>query len=485
MPSLNTKLASAPNTQTNYVLKATSSTTIGNSLIQDDGTNVAIGTTPATYKLNVNGTLGVTGAATLSSSVTANGVMSLSDDGTYGSNYKTLGFTGNTNGNHRIFAGVTDGMFICSKTGEGIFFRVNGGTTNNLTISSAGNVGIGVTPNTWNSVYKTLQIGASMSLLQDGSSVSSYWGGNLYVGADGNYKYTINGAAGLFGIEGGSLVYYGVASGTAGTNASLVERFNVSTTGPFRIYTPSGTSETLRLICADTIGDGYISYYRTSGVRKAYIGYGASNDDPFSIMQEENANIIIGTNGSERMRILAGGQIFINTTTDPSAGARFVVANGFQQEGICVRMVSTGAYSPIAVRDTTGAELFNIRENGAMDNPYAYNTATGSAANVHVTAIGRFLRSTSSLKYKTDVRNYDKGLAEVMQMRPVYYKGKTDGDTQFAGLIAEEIHELGLTEFVQYAEDGTPDALAYQNMVALLVKAIQQQQQQINQLINK
>jgi len=45
MPSLNTKLASAPNTTANYVLKATTSTTIGNSLIYDDGTNVGIGTT--------------------------------------------------------------------------------------------------------------------------------------------------------------------------------------------------------------------------------------------------------------------------------------------------------------------------------------------------------------------------------------------------------------------------------------------------------
>ena len=62
MPSLNTKLASAPNTTSGYVLRATSSTTIGNSTIQDDGTNVAIGTTPGTYKLNVSGTGNFTGA---------------------------------------------------------------------------------------------------------------------------------------------------------------------------------------------------------------------------------------------------------------------------------------------------------------------------------------------------------------------------------------------------------------------------------------
>jgi hypothetical protein len=44
----------------------------------------------------------------------------------------------------------------------------------------------------------------------------------------------------------------------------------------------------------------------------------------------------------------------------------------------------------------------------------------------------------------------------------------------FGGLIAEEVHEAGLHEFVQYDEDGNPDALAYGNMVSLCIKAIQE-----------
>ena len=97
---------------------------------------------------------------------------------------------------------------------------------------------------------------------------------------------------------------------------------------------------------------------------------------------------------------------------------------------------------------------------------------------------GSFLRSTSSLKYKTDVKDYTKGLNEVMQLRPVFYKGigEKDKEKQYAGLIAEEVHDLGLTEFVQYAKDGTPDALSYQNMVALLTKAIQELKAEIEEL---
>jgi hypothetical protein len=109
--------------------------------------------------------------------------------------------------------------------------------------------------------------------------------------------------------------------------------------------------------------------------------------------------------------------------------------------------------------------------------PVVYSSfSTGSAANLHMGAGGALYVSTSSIKYKKDVKNYDKGLAEVLKMRPVYYKGISDydGDTQFAGLIAEEIEELGLKEFVQYEEDGSPRSLAYASMITLLTKAIQE-----------
>jgi hypothetical protein len=69
-----------------------------------------------------------------------------------------------------------------------------------------------------------------------------------------------------------------------------------------------------------------------------------------------------------------------------------------------------------------------------------------------------------------------------MALRPVTYKSNRPDvsgqipDVVYGGLIAEEVHDAGLTEFVQYADDGTPDALSYGNMVALCIKAIQEQQ---------
>jgi type II secretory pathway component GspD/PulD (secretin) len=113
---------------------------------------------------------------------------------------------------------------------------------------------------------------------------------------------------------------------------------------------------------------------------------------------------------------------------------------------------------------------------------YANTNANG--ANLVITSDGYIYRSTSSLKYKRDVEDATHGLAEVMQLRSVTYKGKAKSDNEkiLGGLIAEEVHAAGLTEFVQYAEDGSPDALAYGNMVSLCIKAIQELKAEIDAL---
>jgi hypothetical protein len=129
--------------------------------------------------------------------------------------------------------------------------------------------------------------------------------------------------------------------------------------------------------------------------------------------------------------------------------------------------------------DTDG--LYNI--SGNFRSPTTYGNTTATAANmVMANSTGILQRSTSSIRYKNSVEDASYGLNEVMQLRPVTYKGNNDGDKIFGGFIAEEIHDLGLTHFVQYDEQNRPDALAYGNMVSLLTKAIQEQQVVIEDL---
>jgi hypothetical protein len=177
---------------------------------------------------------------------------------------------------------------------------------------------------------------------------------------------------------------------------------------------------------------------------------------------------------TQAMTLDGSGNLLVGTTS--SFSARLAVKDS----------TNNGTTNPIVCKNSSDTTLFYISSNGyfvtgtGANSPY--NLTTASGANVTIESDGVLKRSTSSLKYKTDVQDATHGLAEVLQLRPVTYKGKNDGDKVFGGLIAEEVHEAGLTEFVQYAEDGSPDALAYGNMVSLLTKAIQEQQALITQL---
>ena len=63
-----------------------------------------------------------------------------------------------------------------------------------------------------------------------------------------------------------------------------------------------------------------------------------------------------------------------------------------------------------------------------------------------------------------------------MKLRPVLYRGTSepDGDRFYGGLIAEEVEDAGLSEFVAYDGEGRVNALYYGNMVSLAFKAIQE-----------
>ena len=130
----------------------------------------------------------------------------------------------------------------------------------------------------------------------------------------------------------------------------------------------------------------------------------------------------------------------------------------------------------------SSARFKDLYLSGEIYNTAAYNQTTGLAANMYVNSAGRFFRSTSSERYKNTIQDATHGLTELLTLRPVTYKGNDDGDVVFGGLIAEEVHDAGLTEFVQYNEENQPDALAYGNMVSLCIKAIQEQQDLIESL---
>jgi hypothetical protein len=214
-----------------------------------------------------------------------------------------------------------------------------------------------------------------------------------------------------------------------------------------------------------------------------------NNSSSTRIRLEGADNMQFITAGSERMRITSGGQLYTSNAPVGDWSMR-VIGNSTTSQSFGFKVLGGTNANDLAFSVTPqngSVNYFLVRGDGLLSSPPTYNNTYSNAANMYIGSDGFMGRSTSSLKYKDNVEDYTKGLAEVMQLRAVSYTSKNpseEGQT-FAGLIAEEVHEIGLTEFVQYAEDGTPDALAYSNMIALLTKAIQELSKQNEELSNR
>lgn len=137
-----------------------------------------------------------------------------------------------------------------------------------------------------------------------------------------------------------------------------------------------------------------------------------------------------------------------------------------------------------------------------------YRRTYSAPANLHVTSAGTIGRSTSAKKYKLSIENqysddnkqlehsknildlnirtwYDKSESEIMA-KELSNETKLSHDTfklhRYAGLIAEEVEELGLSEFVIYDDSGEVEGIAYDRLWVHLIPIIRDQQKRIEKL---
>ena len=113
--------------------------------------------------------------------------------------------------------------------------------------------------------------------------------------------------------------------------------------------------------------------------------------------------------------------------------------------------------------------------NAVVELPPAYTSTSGAAANVVVTSGGALARSTSSLRYKTDVQPFTGGLSDLLQLQPISFAEKKDPNgPRFLGFVAEDVDKAGLTLLVNYDEQGRPDALQYERLTTYIVNALKE-----------
>jgi hypothetical protein len=88
--------------------------------------------------------------------------------------------------------------------------------------------------------------------------------------------------------------------------------------------------------------------------------------------------------------------------------------------------------------------------------------------------------SSSSRRYKNNIENLPLGLEAVAHLRPVTFNWKTNGEPDL-GFVAEEVSQVSPL-LTTLNKDGQIEGVKYDRISAVLVKAIQEQQQQIADL---
>lgn len=90
--------------------------------------------------------------------------------------------------------------------------------------------------------------------------------------------------------------------------------------------------------------------------------------------------------------------------------------------------------------------------------------------------------TSSSRMLKENISEYKRGLSAIMNMKPVTYNRKTKPGTQEFGFIAEEMEKV-LPTVVSSPND--IKSIKYTEIIPVLVSALQEQQQKINELESK
>ena len=156
--------------------------------------------------------------------------------------------------------------------------------------------------------------------------------------------------------------------------------------------------------------------------------------------------------------------------------------------------ITCGGTFTINTNAITSSTDINLTPGSTADRVIFNNLATtSSSANAVFGSSGGLAKSTSSLRYKTDVQSLAELSAEhiVDNLRAVQYKSLAAGDSPedvFIGLIAEEVAQVA-PNLVAYAlipevseEEMVPDGVAYDRIAVVLLPVVQRQKQQISLL---
>ncbi|SFB96956.1 Chaperone of endosialidase [Flexibacter flexilis DSM 6793] len=382
------------------------------------------------------------------------------------------------------------------------FTTWNGTTkTRRVTITSAGNVGIGTTSPS--SLVHALTSSTSPTILVENTLATSY-AMIGYKGTGREYRVgTGNASESTYGVNDKFFVFdYSANAMRMAIDAS--GNMGIGTTSPTsRLHVLNGMITT-----ENTTATSYAMVsYKGSG-REYRVGTGGASESGYGVA---NTFFVFDVNAnSMRMAIDASGNMGVGTT---SPSEKIDVPSGKINVGQLTGYQTKIGAGFIDFYDVTGAtKTSNIAQNNSSGDLYINNlTASnntiinynnggflGIGTNAPTVKLQVYNGSTtgkytttgwthsSDARLKTNVMPVTQALALVSQLNGVYYNWKqTPNANRQIGFLAQDVRKI-VPEVVEGKEGdiekGETLSMAYQNLVPVLVNAIKEQQAQIEAL---
>ena len=178
-----------------------------------------------------------------------------------------------------------------------------------------------------------------------------------------------------------------------------------------------------------------------------------------------------GSAWSSRALLTKGGNLLLGTTSDN--GSRLSVQGAIN----CL-----GSAAGLFTQSRNSADLMGWY---AENTTYLYYYHTSYGATGRITASSGVYTAISDINKKKDFEECNIGLNEVLQLKPLLYRLKTDNEfsPKEFGFIAQEVKEFIPQAYVE-SNDGNDTFIGLNQMpiIAALTKAIQEQQVQIEEL---
>jgi hypothetical protein len=436
------------------------------------GHRVLYGNTTGTGNTGVGGNDGSVGSALLSNTTggnnTAVGIGALLSNVT-ASDSTAVGYTAGYNNTTGLNTFIGRNAGFANTTGK---VTAVGAYALNSNTTGAGNVGLGGNDGTIQAALQATTTGSYNTAVGTGSLASNTTASNnTAVGYQSLYTNSTgaeNTAVGYFALKTsttgsqtavGSYAMQKSTTGISNTAVGHVTLFE-NTTGS---YNTALGQEALRnnTTASNNTAVGYQAGYAvTTGAENTAVGRTALQNATTG-----SGNTVIGE-GSGNAITTGGKNTIVGRYSGNAGGLDIRTANNWI-------VLSDGDGNARLYWDGTNSRW--RAPSGQFQIQYAYDTTSGSAANVIVGSDGAMFRSTSALKYKTDVRDLEN--IDINKFRPVRYKSKSkidDPTKDHIGIIADEVDAAGIKELVTYGIDGEVEGFQYERLTVVLLKAVQE-----------